>query len=268
MAAARTPADILLAPLIWLGSRALGVLAGIGRLALFSLQALRAAISPPWYPARLFEQMALVGWFSLPVVGLTALFTGAALAQQIYVGGQRFSAESTVPAVTVIAIVRELGPVLAGLMVAGRVSSAMAAELATMRVTEQLDAMVTLRTDPWRYLIAPRMLASTLMLPLLVLVANIIGVLGGYGLAVYRLGFNAASYLATTRRYLEADDIVSSLVKAAVFGFVIALAGCYHGFRSSGGAAGVGRATTDAVVTAFILILLFNLTITVVVFGS
>lgn len=263
-----TVADRIVAALAALGRPLVAALAAIGRLAVFAVTALHRALSPPWYPARLAEQMALVGWFSLPVVGLTALFTGAALAQQIYVGGQRFSAESTVPAVTVIAIVRELGPVLAGLMVAGRVSSAMAAELATMRVTEQLDAMVTLRTDPWRYLVVPRLLAATLMLPLLVLVANLIGVLGGFLLSVGRLGFNSATYLATTRRYLEADDIVSSLVKAAVFGFLLALAGCYHGFRSAGGAAGVGRATTDAVVTAFILILLFNLAITVLVFGA
>ena len=260
--------DTILRPLIRLGAWAIGLLAAVGRLALFSLRGVRAAFSIPFYPIKLVEQMALIGWFSLPVVGLTALFTGAALAQQIYVGGQRFSAESTVPAVTVIAMVRELGPVLAGLMVAGRVSSAMAAELATMRVTEQLDAMVTLRTDPWRYLVAPRLLAATLMLPMLVLVADCIGILGGYGLSVGRLGFNSATYLETTRRYLEMSDLVSSLVKAAVFGFVIALAGCYHGFRSSGGAAGVGRATTSAVVTAFILILLFNLAITVLVFGS
>ena len=254
--------------LIRLGAAVIAMLAAVGRLALFSLHGLRAVFALPFYPVRLVEQMARIGWFSLPVVGLTALFTGAALAQQIYVGGQRFSAESTVPAVTVIAMVRELGPVLAGLMVAGRVSSAMAAELATMRVTEQLDAMVTLRTDPWRYLVAPRMLASTLMLPILVLVADIIGILGGYALSVGRLGFNGATYLDTTRRYLETSDVVSSLVKAAVFGFVIALAGCYHGFRSSGGAAGVGRATTSAVVTAFVLILLFNLAITVLVFGT
>ncbi len=261
-------ADPFLKPLIALGAFAIGVFAAVGRMAIFAGRAVARALTPPWYPARLLEQMALIGWFSLPVVGLTALFTGAALAQQIYVGGQRFSAESTVPAVTVIAIVRELGPVLAGLMVAGRVSSAMAAELATMRVTEQLDAMVTLRTDPWRYLIAPRMLAATLMMPFLVLVANIIGVAGGYALATSRLGFNGAAYLATTRRYLEADDIVSSLVKAAVFGFALALAGCYHGFRSSGGAAGVGRATTNAVVAAFVLILATNLAITVLVFGG
>lgn len=257
-----------LAPFVMVGSLVLGALALIGRMAAFAGTALARAVQPPFYPARLFEQMAIIGWFSLPVVGLTALFTGAALAQQIYVGGSRFNAQSTVPAVTVIAIVRELGPVLAGLMVAGRTASAMAAELATMRVTEQLDAMVTLRTDPWRYLVAPRIVAATLMLPLLVLVANIIGVLGGYGLAVSRLGFNGAQYLATTRQYLEADDILSSLVKAGVFGFMTALAGCYHGFGSSGGAAGVGRATTSAVVSAFILILLFNLVITVVVFGG
>lgn len=259
--------EALLRPVVALGAFTLSALAVIGRLTIFAGRAVGKALSPIWYPVRIGEQMAMIGWFSLPVVGLTAIFTGAALAQQIYVGGQRFSAESTVPAVTVIAMVRELGPVLAGLMVAGRVSSAMAAELGTMRVTEQIDAMVTLRTDPWRYLIAPRLIASTLMLPFLVLIANILGIMGGYVLAVTRLGFNGASYLATTRHYLEADDIVSSLVKAAVFGFVLAIAGCYHGFHSSGGAAGVGRATTNAVVTAFLLILLSNLVITVLVFG-
>ena len=259
--------DAISWPLIRLGAWAIRLLASVGRLTLFSLHGLRAVFTPPFYPARLLQQMALIGWFSLPVVGLTALFTGAALAQQIYVGGQRFSAESTVPAVTVIAMVRELGPVLAGLMVAGRVSSAMASELATMRVTEQLDALVTLRTDPWRYLVAPRLLAATLMLPFLVLVADCIGILGGFALSVGHLDFNPATYLDTTRRYLEAGDILSSLVKAAVFGFVIALMGCYHGFHSKGGAAGVGRSVTNAVVSAFILILLSNLLITVIAFG-
>jgi phospholipid/cholesterol/gamma-HCH transport system permease protein len=254
--------------LIRLGAFVLGGFAAVGRMARFAGKGLVAAVRPPFYPAQLFAACANIGWFSLPVVGLTALFTGAALAQQIYVGGSRFNAASTVPAVTVIAIVRELGPVLAGLMVAGRVSSALAAELGTMRVTEQIDALATLRTDPFRYLIAPRLVAGTLVLPLLVLVANIIGVAGGYALAVTRLGFNGAAYLETTFRFLERGDIVSSLVKAAVFGFIIALAGCYHGFRSSGGAAGVGRATTGAVVTAFLLILLSNLFITVAVFGS
>jgi phospholipid/cholesterol/gamma-HCH transport system permease protein len=167
----------------------------------------------------------------------------------------------------VIGMVRELGPVLVGLMVAGRVASAMAAELGTMRVTEQLDAMATLRTDPFRYLIAPRLFASVIALPLLVLIANSIGIFGGYLLSVYKLDFNAASYLSTTRRFIEWDDFGMALVKAAVFGFFIALMGCYHGFRTEGGAAGVGKATTNAVVSAFILIILSNLLITVAAFG-
>jgi phospholipid/cholesterol/gamma-HCH transport system permease protein len=144
----------------------------------------------------------------------------------------------------------------------------MAAELGTMRVTEQIDALVTLSTDPIKYLIVPRVLAAVIVLPLLTFVANVIGIYGGFLLATERLGFNAASYLRVTDQFLELDDLLSSLVKAAVFGFVIALMGCYHGFRSTGGAAGVGKATTNAVVSAFILILLTNLIITVIVFGS
>jgi phospholipid/cholesterol/gamma-HCH transport system permease protein len=250
------------------GRAAIAMLASVGRVAAFTARALAAALWPPYYLHRLVEQMLVIGYFSLPVVGLTALFTGAALAQQIFVGGERFNAESTVPAVTVIAIVRELGPVLGGLMVAGRVSSAMAAELGTMRVTEQIDALTTLRTDPYQYLIAPRLIAATIVLPVLVLVANVIGVLGGFLIGTERLGFNSATYLATTRQYLEWDDVASSLVKAAVFGFIVAMMGCYHGFHSAGGAAGVGRSTTNAVVSAFVLILLANLIITVLVFGT
>lgn len=262
------PLATLAHALIAIGAVVIGLFAAIGRLLRFALTALARLATPPFYPARILEQMLVIGWFSLPVVGLTALFTGSALAQQIFIGGSRFNAAATVPAVTVIGVVRELGPVLGGLMVAGRVASAMAAELGTMRVTEQIDALATLRTDPFRWLIGPRIIAAVLMLPCLVLVSNALGVMGGWLLATFRLGFNSAAYLTTTARYLEVDDVVSSLVKAAVFGFIIALMGCYHGFHSSGGAAGVGRATTNAVVSAFILILLANLVITVIVFGS
>lgn len=246
----------------------IAALGAIGRLAKFAGLAVSHIIRPPFYGRRILDQMLSIGYFSLPVVGLTALFTGAALAQQIYVGGSRFNAESAVAAVTVIAIVRELGPVLCGLMVAGRVSSSMAAELGTMRVTEQIDAMTTLSTEPFKYLIAPRLIASVFVLPLLTLVANTIGVMGGFLIATERLGFNSANYLKITQQYLEWDDLASSLVKAAVFGFLVALMGSYHGYYSTGGAAGVGRATTNAVVSAFILILLANLIITVIVFGS
>ncbi len=267
-AVAPGPVTTLAHALIALGSVVIGLFASIGRLARFALTAITRLLAPPWYPAQLLEQMLVIGWFSLPVVGLTALFTGSALAQQIYIGGSRFNAASTVPAVTVIGIVRELGPVLGGLMVAGRVASAMAAEIGTMRVTEQIDALTTLRTDPYRYLVAPRLVAAVLVMPLLVLVSNALGVMGGWLLATARLGFNSAAYLNTTAQYLKVDDVASSLVKAAVFGFFIALMGCYHGYHSAGGAAGVGRATTNAVVSAFILILLSNLIITVIVFGS
>lgn len=258
----------MIAALVAIGAPVLAAFAAIGRLTRFALTALIRMLQPPWYPAQVAQQMLVIGWLSLPVVGLTALFTGSALAQQIFIGGSRFNAASTVPAVTVIGVVRELGPVLGGLMVAGRVASAMAAELGTMRVTEQIDALVTLRTDPFRWLVAPRILAAVLVMPFLVLVSNALGVMGGWLLATQRLGFNSAQYLATTARYLEADDVISSLVKAGVFGFFIALMGCYHGYHSGGGAAGVGRATTNAVVSSFILILLSNLIITVIVFGS
>ena len=242
-------------------------LGGIGRVTLFAMRAIGRGLTPPYYPVRLLEQMALIGWFSLPVVGLTAIFTGAALAQQTFTAGTRFNATSTVPAIVVLGIVRELGPVLVGLMVAGRVSSAMAAELGTMRVTEQLDAMTTLRTDPYRDLIAPRLFAGFITVPVLVLIANVIGIMGGYLLAVYKLDINAVGYLKTSRHFLEGADILMALIKSAVFGFFIALMGCYHGFKTSGGAAGVGRATTNAVVSTFILILLSNLVITVIAFG-
>jgi phospholipid/cholesterol/gamma-HCH transport system permease protein len=250
-----------------IGRLLLGALAGVGRVTIFAITTISRAFSPPFYPGRLLSQLGQLGWLSLPVVGLTAIFTGAALAQQTYTAGSRFNATATVPAIVVLGMVRELGPVLVGLMVAGRVSSAMAAELGTMRVTQQLDAMTTLRTDPYRYLIAPRLFASIIALPALVLIANIIGIFGGYLIAVNKLGFNGVNYLAVSRRYLEGGDVVMALVKAGVFGFFIALMGCYHGFRTEGGAAGVGRATTDAVVSTFVLILLANFLITVMAFG-
>jgi len=250
-----------------IGRLLVGALQGVGRVAIFGATTVSRAARPPYYPGRVFEQLMQIGWYSLPVVGMTAIFSGAALAQQTFTAGSRFNATSTVPAIVVLAIVRELGPVLVGLMVAGRVSSAMAAEIGTMRVTEQLDALTTLRTDPYRYLIAPRLIAALIALPVLVLIANAIGIFGGYFVSVYKLDFNAVGYLQTSRQYLTGTDLQMALVKSAFFGFFIALMGCYHGFRAQGGAAGVGRATTDAVVSAFILILLSNMLITLMAFG-
>ncbi len=251
-----------------IGRTFLDLLEGSGRFALFALTALLNCVRPPIYLRLILKQMLEVGYFSLPVVGLTTLFAGMVLALQSHTGFARFNAEGAVATVVILSITRELGPVMAGLMVAGRVGAAMAAELGTMRVTEQIDALSTLSTNPFRYLVAPRLIAATVTLPILVLIGDVIGVFGGYVVGVYRLGFNPANYLDQTWRYFETIDVVSGLVKAGVFGFIIALMGCYHGFHSDRGAAGVGKATTNAVVTASILILLFNYLLTGIFFAS
>ena len=219
-------------------------------------------VRPPFYWREFASCIFNIGYLSLPVVGLTALFTGAALALQIYSGGARFNAESVVPSIVAIGMVRELGPVLGGLMVAGRVSASIAAEIGTMKVTEQIDVTTTLSTNPMKYLTIPRVLAATLSLPILVAIGDIIGILGGYIVAINRLGFNSATYLNNTLSFLESSDIISGLVKAAVFGFIIALMGCYHGMNSDRGAQGVGKATTNAVVSASVLILTINYLLT------
>jgi phospholipid/cholesterol/gamma-HCH transport system permease protein len=249
-------------PFAAIGRATLALFAEIGRFTIFAMRAIAACFSPPIFVGQFARQCAQIGYFSLPVVGVTAVFIGAALALNIYVGGARFNAEQFVPNIVVLGITRELGPVLAGLMLAGRVSAGIAAEIGTMRVTEQVDAMTTLSTDPFRFLVAPRVLAATLTLPLLVLVADIIGVMGGYLVAVNSLDFNGATYLRNTFDFLETRDVVLGLIKAGVFGFIIATVGAYQGYNSSGGALGVGRATTNAVVGAIVLILAVNYLIT------
>jgi phospholipid/cholesterol/gamma-HCH transport system permease protein len=239
----------------------------VGELAMFGARALAAGVAGPYYPRQILRQMLDIGFYSLPVVGLTAFFTGMVLALQSFTGFARFQAESAIPTIVVVSLTRELGPVLAGLMVAGRVGAAMAAELGTMRVTEQIDALTTLSTDPYRYLVFPRLVAGVLMLPLLVLVADVIGVMGGWLVAVVKLDFNSADYINRTFSFLEAEDVIAGLVKAAVFGFLVALMGCYQGYNSRGGAQGVGSATTRAVVTASILILTFDYIITELFFS-
>jgi phospholipid/cholesterol/gamma-HCH transport system permease protein len=250
-----------------LGRTFLGGLEAIGRVALFTFRAILMALQPPYYPRLIGKQMVEIGYYSLPVVGMTAIFTGMVLALQTYTGFSRFNAETAIPNVVVISLCRELGPVLAGLMVAGRIGAAMAAELGTMRVTEQIDALTTLSTNPFKYLVAPRLIAGLTMLPLLVAVADVIGVFGGYLVSVYKLGFNPGTYLSNTVNFVEFLDVFSGLVKAGVFGFIVALMGCYHGFQSRGGAQGVGKATTNAVVTSSILILISNYIVTELFFS-
>jgi phospholipid/cholesterol/gamma-HCH transport system permease protein len=255
-------------PLATIGRVFIGFLAGLGRIALFAANTVSHCVRPPFYPSLIARQMMDIGFFSLPVVGLTALFTGMVLALQSYTGFARFQAEGAVATVVVLSMTRELGPVIAGLMVAGRIGASMAAEIGTMRVTEQIDALVTLSTNPFKYLVVPRIVAAVAMLPLLVLVADIIGVLGGYLVAVYKLNFNMSAYLKQTVDYLQVMDVVSGLVKASVFGFLIAMLGCFHGYNSGGGAQGVGRATTNSVVSSSIMILVLDYMLTELFFST
>lgn len=251
-----------------IGRVVLALFAEIGRLSLFTWSAVSHIFRPPFFWRLLAQQMMRIGYFSLPVVALTAFFTGGALALQIYYGGNNINSESIVSTIVALGITRELGPVLGGLMVAGRVSAAIAAELGTMRVTEQIDALTTLSTNPIKYLVVPRLVAAIITLPLLVLIADIIGVMGGFVAGTASLNFNPGVYINTTVSFLKASDVMSGLIKAGVFGFIIALMGCFHGFHSKGGAQGVGRATTNAVVSASVLILAANYVMTSLLFAK
>jgi phospholipid/cholesterol/gamma-HCH transport system permease protein len=251
-----------------LGRPVLALLAAIGRVTLFALQTLRHLVTPPFYWREFGQALLQIGWFSLPVVGMTALFTGGALALQIFSGGSRFNAEAVVPQIVAIGMARELGPVLGGLMVAARVASSIAAEIGTMKVTEQVDALVTLSTNPMKYLTVPRVLAATLAVPVLVAVGDSIGIAGGWLVGISRLDFNSATYLKNTTDFLEVWDVGSGLVKGAAFGFIVALMGCYYGLNSGRGAQGVGAATKSAVVAASVLILAANYLLTGLFFTS
>ena len=261
-------ASIVLDPLAALGRAAIGACRATGAVGLFALEAVSHWARPPFYARLFWRAFVEIARFSLPVVALTAVFTGMVLALQSYTGFARFNAQSTIASVVVISLVRELGPVLAALMVAGRIGAAFAAEIGTMRVTDQIDALTTLSTDPMKYLVAPRILAATLALPLLVVVADILGVMGGWLIGTFKLGFVSVAYLKSTFDFLEAEDVVSGLAKAGVFGFVIGLMGTWCGYTSRGGAQGVGGATTLAVVSSSILILALDYALTEAFFAQ
>lgn len=241
-----------------IGRASIAVAREVGRISLFTLRGAFAWLAGPFYWRAFLAAMMKIGFNTLPVIGLTAIFTGAALALNIYDGSARFNAETFLPQILGVSIVRELGPVLAALMLSGRSSSAMAAELGSMRVTDQIDAMSTLAVDPFKYLVAPRILATTLMTPLLVLIADIIGIYGGYLVAVHVLDFSGPIYIRNIAEFLQNRDVISGLIKAGVFGFLLSTMGCYYGYTSRGGAQGVGAATRSAVVASAVLILASN----------
>lgn len=236
--------------------------ASIGKFSIFIFKTVKSAFSKKWYLNNLVEQFLEIGFYSLPVVTATAIFTGAVMALQTYAGCNRFGAESTVPTIVVLAITRELAPILVGLMVAGRVSTSIAAHIGTMRVSEQIDALYTLSTSPLKYLILPRVIATTVSMPFLVLIADIIGIFGGTVASVVSLNFDLSKYLNNTVDFLQFGDVYSGIAKSVVFGFIIAICGCYCGYYSKGGAEGVGKATINAIVYTSIGILLSNYVMT------
>lgn len=254
--------------LLIIGDYTLRLFESIGKVVVFIFTIFCNIFTLPFYFKIFVKHMVNIGFYCLPVVGMTAIFTGAVLALQIYTGFSRFNAETSVAAVVIISITRELGPVLAGLMVAGRIGASTAAEIATMKVTEQIDALVTLSANPIKYLVLPRILASIIMLPFLVLIADIIGVFGGYLVGTVELGYSTNSYLQSTFENLDSRDIFIGLVKASVFGFIITLMGCYMGYNAKHGAHGVGSATTSSVVSSSMLILLSNYYITELFFSK
>jgi phospholipid/cholesterol/gamma-HCH transport system permease protein len=218
--------------------------------------------SPPFEGREWLRQMVRVGVDSIPVVFLTTMFTGMVMALQTYNGFHRVHAENFVGSVVALAMLRELSPVLVALMVTGRVGSSMAAEIGTMRVTEQLDALETLATDPVQYLFVPRVIAGTLMVPLLTILGDALGVGGGYLVGVKMMGANPIVYEQNTYQFLHMSDVWSGLIKSAVFGLILTLTGCVRGYYTTGGAEGVGRATTAAVVSASLIILLSDFFLT------
>ncbi|MEZ5331955.1 MAG: ABC transporter permease [Thermoanaerobaculia bacterium] len=220
----------------------------------------------PWDVRQLLRQMQRVGVGSLPVILLTALFTGGVLALQTFSVLARFNAERYVGSLVALSMVRELACVLGGLVIAGRSGSAMGAELGTMRVTEQIDALEVMGADPVHYLMVPRVWATVIMLPLLIVVSDAVGILGGYLVSVVLMGANPVSYMETTFQYMELQDLLSGLIKAAVFGLLIAMIGCYQGYTTKGGAEGVGYATTRSVVLASIAIFISNFFLTKALF--
>lgn len=238
----------------------------MGRIAQIFWRVLVWTPQPPYDVRELFRQMVRVGVDSLPVVLLTAMFTGMVMALQTFTVLSRFGAERYVGSLVSLSMVRELAAVLSGLVIAGRVGSAMGAELGTMRVTEQIDALEVMATNPVHYLVVPRVWATAIMLPMLVLLADGMGIYGGYLVAVVLMGANPVSHMDNTFRFMDMGDLTSGLIKAAVFGLLIAVIGCQQGLDTRGGAQGVGRATTRSVVLASVAILISDFFLTKILF--
>lgn len=238
-----------------LGERFLDLAIYVGGVSILFARTIRFAIAGPLDRFQVFDQMKKIGVNSLPIVTLISLFTGVVLALQSAYQMQKISAQLYIASLVSLSMMRELGPVLTALIVAGRVGAAITAELGSMKVTEQIDALETLAIHPVSYLSVPRFLALMTMLPILTVYADLIGVIGGYMVGVYKLGIGSGIYIKMTFEPLMLKDLFTGLSKSIVFGMIICIVACYEGFRTQGGAEGVGRATTFSVVTSFILII-------------
>jgi phospholipid/cholesterol/gamma-HCH transport system permease protein len=238
----------------------------VGRIFIFILYVILAIIRGKICCKSLLKHMIDIGYYSLSVIGMTAIFTGAALAMQSYSGFSRFNIESSMPIIVALSMTRELGPVLCGLMIAGRVGSGIASEVAMMKSTEQIDALYTMNTDPIEYLVAPRVFAGFLVMPILVLISDAIGIMGGYFVSVYKLEMSSFSYMRKTVEILRLSDVASGLIKASVFGFIICVIACFNGMTAKSGAVGVGRSVTSTVMMCSVLVLLCNYIITSLMF--
>ncbi|HCO12057.1 MAG TPA: ABC transporter permease [Desulfonauticus sp.] len=249
-----------------MGNICLSLLQEMGKLLLLFLEAIIWLFRPPFRFRLFVKQLEFVGVNSLFVVLLTGLFTGMVLALQTYYAFRLFSAESLVGATVALSMTRELGPVITALMVTGRAGSAIAAEIGTMRVTEQIDALTVMAISPVQYLVVPRILAGVIMLPLLTILSDFVGIVGGYLVGVKILGINSGLFINKIYEHVDVDDLYNGLIKAAFFGLILTLVGCYKGFYTRGGAEGVGKSTTQSVVLASVLILMFDYVLTALMF--
>jgi len=242
----------------YIGRKVLGICESAGAFVIFLGIVFKTLFTTKLKFSKLMTQMARIGSSSISVVALTGLSSGMAFALQTYIGFRRVGGEHLIGAIVALGMIRELGPVLTGLMVTGRAGSAITAEIGTMQITEQVDALRTLRINIFQYLMVPRLLAGVIVLPLLALFTMICGIIGGYLVCVYALGLSPEDYTSGIRTYVEMPDIVGGLVKSSVFGLILTWVGTYKGYRTYGGARGVGEATTRSVVMASIMILVAN----------
>lgn len=250
----------------YIRSKTLKLINEFGSIGLLLFKSLSLSVRRPFKLDYIFKQMEFIGVNSVTVVGITGLFTGMVLVLQSYYGFRKFGSESLVGATVALSMTRELGPVLTSLMVAGRAGSAMAAELGSMRVTEQIDALIVMALNPIKYLVTPRVVAAIFMLPLLTILSDFIGIVGGYIVGVKLLGVNEGAFISKMVKYMDLSDIYNGLIKAACFGLILSIVSCYKGFYTKGGAEGVGRSTTEAVVVSCVTILVSDYVLTSLMF--